>query len=80
MAGILLHEGIGGGSSPTIEVLSMGSSGATRQSSDLLPFVPKFKHFFTALPRTPAEMSLNRIRISLSDVERITKTTVKVRR
>ena len=80
MAGILLHERIGRGSSVTIEMLSMGSSIATRQSSDLLPFVPKFKQFFTALPRTPAEMNLKTIRIPLSDIECITKTMVKVRR
>ena len=80
MAGVLLHDGIGRGSPPAIEVLSMGSSVTSRQSSDLLPFVPEFTPFLTALPKTPAEISLKPVKIPLGDVECITKTMVKVRR
>ncbi|MCJ1281219.1 hypothetical protein MMC26_000537 [Xylographa opegraphella] len=78
MAGILLHEGSAKGSAPTIEVLSFGATTSTRRSEDLLPYLPDFRQFFTRLPKTPAEMSLKPIRVSLLDVECLSKTVAKV--
>ena len=79
MAGVLLHEGIGRDSLPTIEVLSIGAITSTRRSEDTLPYLPAFRQFFVPLPRTAAEMTLKAIKVSLIDLECITKTTVKVR-
>ena len=77
-AGILLHEGAGKGSPPTIEVLSVGTITSTRRSEDLLPCLPDFRKFFVRLPKTAAEMSLKPTKVSLLDVECVTKSLMKV--
>ena len=41
--------------------------------------MPEFRKFFLSLPRTAAEMTLKATKVSLVDIEDITKTTVKVR-
>ena len=78
MAGVLLHEGSAKGLAPTIEVLSFGATTSTRRSEDLLPYLPGFRQFYTRLPKTPAEMSIKSIKVSLLDVECLTKTLAKV--
>ena len=78
MAGILMHEGIGKGAMPLLDILTVGSTVSTRQSNDLLPYIPKLRTFFTQLPKTGAEMSIRRVKVPLADVECFTKTVLKV--
>ena len=63
---------------PTIEVLSLGRKNRSREANDLLPYIPKFKTYFSSLPKEVAEMELRTLRVPLSDVDCITRTTVKV--
>ena len=78
MPGILLREGVSKGLAPAIEVLSLGRKNRSREANDLLPYIPKFKTFFSSLPKEVAEMEFRTLRVPLSDVDCITKTTVKV--
>jgi antiviral helicase SKI2 len=78
MAGVLVHDGVGRGSPPMLEIISPGAVRSTRRSEDLLPYIPYFRTYFSPLPRSLAEMTLQLMKVSLADVECITKTTVKV--
>lgn len=78
-AGILLREGVSRGLAPAVEVLSIGSTTGSRQSDDILPYLPKFRNRFGGLPTIAEEMKLKAMSIPLSDIECITKTTVKVK-
>ena len=78
MAGVILHEGIGRGPLPTLEVLSIGSITPIRTSSDLLPYVPRFRKFFTDLPQTVSQMNLKAMKVPITEIECVTKTMVKV--
>lgn len=77
--GILIREGVSRGLASTVEVLSLGPKNPTRQPSDLLPYLPSYRSFFTVLVKTVDEMELEVLRVPLDDVECITKTVVKVR-
>ncbi|KAL8729550.1 MAG: hypothetical protein Q9166_004630 [cf. Caloplaca sp. 2 TL-2023] len=76
--GILLRDSISRGIAPTVEVLSLSRRNPSPDPSDLLPYVPKFRRFFTPLPSEMAEMDLKVSKIPLNDVECFTKTVVKV--
>lgn len=78
-AGVLLREGVSKGLEPTVLVLELGSSGAKRQASDLLPYLPVLRSLFARLPYETSEMKLRTASIPLSDVECITKAIIKVR-
>jgi antiviral helicase SKI2 len=78
MAGIVVSETISRGPPPTIEVLNMGAPDPTRQPSDILPFMPQFRKFLAPLPRSTARMSLRVVKVSVADVECITKTVVRL--
>ena len=78
-AGVLLHEGVSGGHAPTVEVLSVGSTGTIRQPSDLLPYLPKLRQHFVALPQTTAEMGLRSLKVPINEIEAVTKLILKVR-
>lgn len=77
-AGILLREGVSRGLVPTVEVLSIGLTTRNRQSVDILPYLPKFRNQFAALPTKPEEMKLKVVHVPFSDIECITKTIVKI--
>ncbi|KAL8834030.1 MAG: hypothetical protein Q9170_003961 [Blastenia crenularia] len=77
-AGIVLKENITRGLAPTIELLSLGRLNAVRATSDLLPYLPKFRKFFTALPAKLAEMDLKVVKTPLDDIEVFTRTIVKL--
>ena len=79
MPGILTREGVSKGLAPTIEVLSLGRRNQSREASDLLPYLPSFRSFFSGLPKTVPEMEFKVFQVRLSDVDCITKTIVKVR-
>ncbi|RAL11672.1 SKI complex RNA helicase subunit SKI2 [Aspergillus homomorphus CBS 101889] len=77
-AGVIVREGIGGGATPTIQVLEIGRIGGRRHPSDILPFLPRFRHLFQSLPTRAADMTLKTSKIPLSDLECITNTMIKL--
>ena len=78
--GILTREGVSKGSTPTVELLSMAAKNPTRHSSDLLPYLPRFRSFYGPLPTAIAEMELKIIRVPLQDVEALLNHVIKVNR
>jgi antiviral helicase SKI2 len=79
MAGILVNDGIGGGSNPQVKVLTIGLLGAKRQNSDLLPYLPRFRPMFGPLPREVEQVKSDVTQVLLDDVECVTMTSIKVR-
>ena len=77
MAGILLSEGVTKGAAPSLEVLSIGSMYTTRQSSDLLPYLPAFMKFFAPLPKKAADMVLEVTKVPVGDLVCLTTTIIK---
>ncbi|PYI21976.1 antiviral helicase [Aspergillus violaceofuscus CBS 115571] len=77
-AGIIVREGIGGGATPTIQVLEIGRFGSRRHPSDILPFLPEFRHRFQSLPTRAADMTLKTSKVPLTDLECITNTMIKL--
>lgn len=77
--GLLIREGASKGLNPRLEVLSMGVKNPTRQPSDLLPYIPQFRPYFSDLAKTLGEMELRVFKISLADIDCITKTMVRVK-
>ncbi|PYI33912.1 antiviral helicase [Aspergillus indologenus CBS 114.80] len=77
-AGIIVREGIGGGATPTIQVLEIGRIGSRRHPSDILPFLPEFRHRFQSLPTRAADMTLKTSKVPLTDLECITNTMIKL--
>ena len=78
-AGILLREGVTKGAAPAIELLSLGAKNPNRHLTDLLPYLPDFRHLFAALPTEVAEMELKILKVPISDIDCLTKTVVQVR-
>ena len=76
--GLLVREGATRGLNPRLEVLSMGPKNPTRQASDLLPYLPQFRPYFSDLVKTSAEMELTVFKIPLADVDCITKTILRI--
>ncbi|TKA50013.1 hypothetical protein B0A49_11726 [Cryomyces minteri] len=77
-AGMLLREGVGKGLAPTVQVLEIVSKSSKRQSSDLLPYLPRFRRRFTPLPQKSSDMTLKQAFVPLSDIECLTRTIVQV--
>ena len=61
-----------------VELLSIGATVSTRQSSDLVPYLPRFRRFFAPLPKTAAQMALKTMRIAVTDILCVTRTIIKV--
>ena len=74
-----MHEGIGRGPTPSLEVLVISSNTPTRLPSDLLPYIPRFRHLFAELPQTVSQMSLKTIKVPVNEIECVARTVVKVR-
>lgn len=74
-----MREGVGKGFSPTLQVLEFGHADASRRSSDLLPYLPKFRKFFSSLPSKKQSLRLRVASIPLRDIECITQTVLKVK-
>ena len=77
-AGIVLGENVSRAAAPTVQLLSISHLNRVREPSDLLPYLPRFRRFFTPLPSKMAEMDIKVIKIPLKDIESFTRTTVKV--
>ncbi|KAI2787525.1 putative ATP-dependent RNA helicase [Penicillium oxalicum] len=76
-AGVITKEGITTGTVPCITVLEIGTVYNRRHPSDVLPFLPKFRPYFQALPSNGASMHLKICKIPVTDVECITTTRCK---
>jgi antiviral helicase SKI2 len=75
--GLLLREGATSGSNPSVHVLEIRTRRDQRDSTDLLPFLPRFRGMLTALPRLKKHMSTKTLWVPVSDVVAVTKTVVK---
>jgi len=73
-----MREGVGKGFSPTLQVLEFGHADASRHSSDLLPYLPKFRKHYTSLPSRKGSLRLRVTSVPLNDIECITQTVLKV--
>ncbi|RDL41608.1 p-loop containing nucleoside triphosphate hydrolase [Venustampulla echinocandica] len=75
--GILLREGAAHGTQPTVHVLEIRTQRDQRDSTDLLPYLPKFRHLFTNLPQFRKHIGFRTLQIPAADIECLTGTIVK---
>ncbi|TAQ86619.1 hypothetical protein B7494_g5050 [Chlorociboria aeruginascens] len=75
--GIILREGSSSGNSPTIHVLEIRTRRDQRDSTDLLPYLPKFRKMFTRLPQFKGHVATKTLHVPVSDLECVTQTIVK---
>ncbi|RDW66773.1 DSHCT-containing protein [Coleophoma crateriformis] len=75
--GILLREGATSGTSPTLHVLEIKTRRDQRDSTDLLPFLPKYRQMFTPLPQFKKHISTKTHYVPVNDLECVTKTVAK---
>jgi antiviral helicase SKI2 len=75
--GILLREGATGGTAPFVHVLEIRTRRDARDSTDLLPYLPKYRKMFTKLPQFKKHISTKTFQIPVADLECVTKTIVK---
>lgn len=75
--GILLRGGATGGSTPTLHVLEIKTRRENRDSTDLLPYMPKFRELFMDLPNSKKHISTKTLYIPVTDLECVTKTITK---
>ena len=64
---------------PAIELFSLRAKTPNRHLTDLLPYLPDFRHLFAALPTEVAEMELKFLKVPISDIDCLTQTFVQVR-
>lgn len=74
-----MKDGVSGGPTPSLHVLEFGPLILTRKPSDILPYLPMFRHYFAPLPQSSAEMLLKPCKVPIMDLECVTVTTIKVR-
>lgn len=77
---MLQREGVTRGTAPTVELLSLGAKNPARHPSDLLPYLPRYRQFYSPLPKEVAEMELKICKIPLGDIDALTETTVNHKR
>ena len=77
--GVITREGVSRGLAPTVEVLSLGARNPVRHSSDLLPYLPKYRRYFAKLPSDPAEIEFEYIKVPLNDVDALLDHSMKVK-
>ncbi|KAL8946327.1 MAG: hypothetical protein Q9183_007925 [Haloplaca sp. 2 TL-2023] len=77
-AGIILRDSLSGGAAPTLELLSLGRRNPVRDASDVLPFIPQLRRFFSPLAKSITEMDMKAMRVPLHDIEAFTQTMLKV--
>jgi antiviral helicase SKI2 len=76
--GILLREGATGlGTNPLVHVCEIRTRRDARDSTDLLPYLPKFRRLFTKLPQHKKHISIKTLQIPVADIECLTGTIVK---
>lgn len=75
--GILLREGATSGATLTLHVVEIRTRRDQRDSTDLLPYLPKYRKLFTKLPEFKKHISTKVVHIALADLECLTDTVVK---
>ncbi|KAI1004551.1 putative ATP-dependent RNA helicase [Podosphaera aphanis] len=76
--GILLKDGVyNGGSVPCVQVLEIRTRREDRDSTDLLPYMPRYRKLFSKLPQLKKLIGIKVFQIPVSSIECVTKTTVK---
>ena len=75
--GILLREGATGATAPFIHVLEFRTRRDQRDSTDLLPYLPKYRKMFTKLPQFKKHISTKTFQIPVADLDCVTKTVVR---
>ncbi|KAH6688959.1 antiviral helicase SKI2 [Plectosphaerella plurivora] len=75
-AGILLTDGAsvkGSTSGPTLHVCEFRTVRETRDSTDLLPFIPALRPYLTPLPQAKKHIGVKTLHIPIEDVECLTR-------
>lgn len=75
--GILLREGSVTGAAPMVHVLEIRTRRDQRDSTDLLPYLPKYRKLFSSLPQNKRHISTKVLHIPVADLECLTSTIVK---
>ncbi|KUJ09312.1 antiviral helicase [Mollisia scopiformis] len=75
--GILLKEGATTGSAPTVHVLEIRTRRDARDTTDLLPFLPKYRKLFTKMPSTKKAIAWKNLFIPVADIECVTQSILK---
>ncbi|KAI9802911.1 MAG: hypothetical protein M1825_002142 [Sarcosagium campestre] len=75
-AAVLLGEGISRRPTPALRVLEIGPARTKQESSDLLPYLPRFRALFERLPGE--HMQLRESRIPMDELEAVTSTMLKI--
>jgi antiviral helicase SKI2 len=75
--GILLRDGATGGAAPTVHVCEIRTRRDQRDSTDLLPYLPKYRKMFTKLPQNKKQITIKTLQIPVADLECVTKTVFK---
>jgi antiviral helicase SKI2 len=75
--GILLRDGAVAGTPPTVHVLEIKPQRDQRDSTDLLPYLPKFRTTFTKLPQTKKHIAWKTLQVPVSNIECLTGTVLK---
>ena len=81
-AGILLREGalgVNGGQSPTVHVCEIRTKRDQRDSTDLLPYLPKYRKMFHKHPdwKNRKHVEIKTLQIPVTDIECLTGTILK---
>lgn len=75
---MLAREGMAPGPNLNLEVFEFGPINGSRHPSDILPYLPAFRHLFSPLSTEPNEMVLKTYKIPLEDLECVTSTVLKI--
>ncbi|QVM09124.1 hypothetical protein D8B26_003790 [Coccidioides posadasii str. Silveira] len=75
--GMLAKEGVSGGAAPSLQVFEFGPQSLVRHPSDILPYLPMFRHYFVPLPRLASDMHMKTCKVPLMDLECVTSAMVK---
>ncbi|KAK2741567.1 hypothetical protein FQN57_005550 [Myotisia sp. PD_48] len=77
-AGMLMKEGASTGAMPNLQVFEFGPLESIRQSSDIMPYLPRFRQYFQPLPTIPSDMILRSCKVPITNVECVTSTVLKI--
>lgn len=78
--GILLSEGISmksSASTPTVHVLEIKTGRDSRDSTDLLPFVPALRNLLTPLPQAKRHIHIKTVHVPVEDIVCLTRYVTK---
>jgi len=75
--GIILRDGTSGGTNPMVQVCEIRTKRESRDSTDLLPYLPKYRRMFTKLPQNKKHIGIKTLQIPVADIECLTGTITK---